>query len=84
MQFGTFNFEFSGGVNQKTFNTLLGSSNNSNLLDTASCDGPVKFHRIINKFFSVDFPKQAKREEEKARKKEEEKARREAILEQFR
>ena len=41
-------------MNQKTFNTLLGSSNNSNLLDTASCDGPIKFHRIINKFFSVD------------------------------
>ena len=52
-------------MNQKTFNTLLGSSNNSNLLDTASCDGPVKFHRIINKFFSVDLPKQqAKKEEE--------------------
>jgi hypothetical protein len=26
------------------------------LLDTASCDGPVKFHRIVNKFF--DLPKQ--------------------------
>ena len=51
------------GGSQKTFNTLLASTNNS-LLDTASCDGPVKFHRIINKFFSVDFPKQAKREEE--------------------
>ena len=51
------------GGGQKTFNTLLASTNNS-LLDTASCDGPVKFHRIINKFFSVDFPKQAKREEE--------------------
>ena len=53
-------------MNQKTFNTLLGSSNNSNLLDTASCDGPVKFHRIINKFFSLDLPKQqqVKKEEE--------------------
>ena len=51
------------GGSPKTFNTLLASTNNS-LLDTASCDGPVKFHRIINKFFSVDFPKQAKREEE--------------------
>ena len=53
----------SAGASPKTFNTLLASTNNS-LLDTASCDGPVKFHRIINKFFSVDFPKQAKREEE--------------------
>ena len=50
------------GGSPKTLNTLLASTNNS-LLDTASCDGPVKFHRIINKFFSVDFPKQAKREE---------------------
>ena len=27
------------------------------LLETAACDGPVKFHRIVNKFFSVDFNK---------------------------
>ena len=51
-------------MNQKTFNMLLGSSNNSNLLDTASCDGPVKFHRIINKFFSVDLPKQQVKKKE--------------------
>ena len=51
-------------MNQKTFNTLLGSSNNSNLLDTASCVGPVKFHRIINKFFSVDLPKQQVKKKE--------------------
>ena len=51
-------------MNQKTFNTLLESSNNSNLLDTASCVGPVKFHRIINKFFSVDLPKQQVKKKE--------------------
>ena len=27
------------------------------LLETAACDGPVKFHRIVNKFFNVDFNK---------------------------
>ena len=24
------------------------------LLDTAACDGPVKFHRVANKYFTVD------------------------------
>ena len=23
------------------------------LLDTAACDGPVKFHRVVNKYFTV-------------------------------
>ena len=25
------------------------------MLETAACDGPVKFHRIVNKYFSVDI-----------------------------
>ena len=62
-----------GGGSQKTFNTLLAAGTSNSLLDTASCDGPVKFHRIINKFFSVDFPKQAKREQEDTEVKEDEK-----------
>ena len=28
------------------------------LLDTAACDGPVKFHRVPNKYFSVDVENQ--------------------------
>ena len=24
------------------------------LLDTAACDGPVQFHRVVNKYFTVD------------------------------
>ena len=48
----------------------------NSLLDTAACDGPVKFHRIVNKFFSVDLPTkpkgQEKKEEEAEGKEEEE------------
>ena len=25
------------------------------LLETAACDGPVKFHRVVNKYFAVDL-----------------------------
>lgn len=41
------------------------------LLDTASCDGPVKFHRILNKFFSVDYQSQTKGEDELENKEDE-------------
>ena len=26
----------------------------SGLLDTAACDGPVKFHRVVNQYFTLD------------------------------
>jgi len=37
--------------------TLVAQPASNPLLETAACDGPVKFHRIVNKFFSVDFNK---------------------------
>ena len=34
------------------------------LLDTAACDGPVKFHRVANKYFTVSEDVRTDREKE--------------------
>ena len=43
---------------QQPSTSAMFTQTGGSLLDTASCDGPVKFHRILNKCFSVELPKQ--------------------------
>lgn len=40
------------------------------LLDTAACDGPVKFHRVVNEYFTVDGENKTRAVEEAAGQKD--------------